>query len=742
MRINLIGKFTNPSATEHAVKESLINLGHEVRAWHTGLDVDKLNRSVAQILPEISDHNDADVCLFMKGDGVPNDAIGFLKGVKVCWYPELLPSGPGSVDSLGSAKFSQLLQNVSSFDILVLHNPSEINFVSEKLRERGINIPITSCMFGPHVGRERDGGPLADRPYGIGFAGYPTPRRIAAIQKLQSDGHIVYLPTNWIEGESLKGEAYFDFISKCQAVLNIHCTDAPNIETRVFEAMGCRTLLITDKLPTYPMPHPSDCYVVDFGSPDIGNQVADIDLTTPVGIAMNQRKVDNCYQHAWQNSLQSRCAELLDKMANITENRRSVDKVETDAPSPDGQQPTPESSIPFQYAVGLIAPQLENPDLQRSLVTGLKAKRVNLSFKSRYKVGLVGIWFERGQSYVVRAMAKALKQQFDVHIFARAGQVHGIDKPAESTGKWDMPNVFRYPTYQINPNDLINWVKQNDIDVVIFNEEYDFGLPACLRGIASVVTYLDFFTPNWLIPLNIYDLVICATKRAFNMVKEHVNVQYVDWIFDHVGLRGYFSTDQKKPIYHFTHNAGWLGINYRKGTPTVIEAFYELWKKQSNLTMAIYSQCGPEKLPQQTLDTLNKIPQSNLSIIQDDLSADLLRPYQEGHVYVYPSRLDGLGLTMPEALYCRRPVVATNYSPMSEWINETNGELVPVSKLVNRNDNIAFPEAEVTAADTAAAMERALIKVSKHGYQFEKQNHTLFAGELCRMIGEVIAWNR
>jgi len=56
--------------------------------------------------------------------------------------------------------------------------------------------------------------------------------------------------------------------------------------------------------------------------------------------------------------------------------------------------------------------------------------------------------------------------------------------------------------------------------------------------------------------------------------------------------------------------------------------------------------------------------------------------YYLGDVYVYPTTLDGLGLTVYEALASGLPVIATDVAPMNEIITEDNGKLVKVSSLV------------------------------------------------------------
>ena len=66
--------------------------------------------------------------------------------------------------------------------------------------------------------------------------------------------------------------------------------------------------------------------------------------------------------------------------------------------------------------------------------------------------------------------------------------------------------------------------------------------------------------------------------------------------------------------------------------------------------------------------------QDLLKIYEKTLPAPGL--YHLGDVYVYPSRLDGVGLTVGEALACGLPVITTENGPMDEFVEDGfNGRL-------------------------------------------------------------------
>jgi len=83
------------------------------------------------------------------------------------------------------------------------------------------------------------------------------------------------------------------------------------------------------------------------------------------------------------------------------------------------------------------------------------------------------------------------------------------------------------------------------------------------------------------------------------------------------------------------------------------------------------------------------LEQFNIKVIQETVTAPGL--YHLGDVYAYPTTLDGLGLTVFEALACGLPVITTNCAPMNEVINKDNGYLVDVEKIHSRSDGYYWP---------------------------------------------------
>ena len=328
----------------------------------------------------------------------------------------------------------------------------------------------------------------------------------------------------------------------------------------------------------------------------------------------------------------------------------------------------------------------------------------DLAFKPTLKhvqnlhIGFVTIWFERGQSYVTKTLRDVTAEGHETFVFARTGGV-GNQPMLETGGFWDVPNLTTYRQYVIPPDVLMKWIKDNRLDVVVFNEEYDWELVRAAKSTgAKVVTYLDYYKDDWMPSMQLYDAVLCSTFRTFYLVKEFCNAYHIGWAVD---TDLFCPKEAGNGEYTFFHNAGWLGINYRKMTPAVILAFDAISNYLPDATLFVHSQAELTKLPPEIVKIIKKNERITYHI--ETLPAPGL--YHKGRILVFPSKLEGLGLPLFEGMACGLPAIVTDAPPMNEFVeNGKNGILVKVAKKVTRGDHISFPETIVNVNDLAKKM--------------------------------------
>lgn len=315
-------------------------------------------------------------------------------------------------------------------------------------------------------------------------------------------------------------------------------------------------------------------------------------------------------------------------------------------------------------------------------------------------VGIVTTWFERGASYVSKNYERALSADCNVFIYARGGEIY-----ARGDSNWDQKNVtwgkgvrLSVPT-AIDLRDFKRWLLEKDIHVVIFNEQH-YWPPILMCNDMGIKTgaYVDYYTEETIPFFACYDFLLCNTLRHLEAFKWHRQAWYIPWGTD-LGLFRPKIKRTDEDVITFFHSAGMSP--QRKGTDLLLAAFSKI---DEPARLIIHSQVALREALPSCAGTIDRLVKSGkLTIIEKSVPAPGL--YHLGDVYVYPSRLDGLGLTMIEALACGLPVIATNSPPMNEFINEETGQLVKTNRCYARSDGYYWPQSDCDIDDLAEKME-------------------------------------
>ena len=314
-------------------------------------------------------------------------------------------------------------------------------------------------------------------------------------------------------------------------------------------------------------------------------------------------------------------------------------------------------------------------------------------------VGIVTTWFDRGAAFVSKQYADVISKEHDVYIFARGGEEYDKDSPYWKTYPVTWGKVIVKNTTQISWPQFKKWVNDNSLDVVIFNEQKDWEVIVDCRTLGvKTVAYIDFYQQLTVPFFSLYDALICNTERHFSVFKWHPSAYYIPWGTD---------VDVFKPkvnslaqIYEtpiFFHSAGVGGINFRKGTDILVRAFQQV---SGEAKLVIHSQ-----VPLSNYNELALLIEKDKRIEFFEGAVPPPGLFHLGNVYVYPSRLEGIGLTICEALAMGMPVITTNCAPMNEFVDhEKTGILVDVEKFISRDDGYYWPESVCNEDALANAM--------------------------------------
>lgn len=155
--------------------------------------------------------------------------------------------------------------------------------------------------------------------------------------------------------------------------------------------------------------------------------------------------------------------------------------------------------------------------------------------------------------------------------------------------------------------------------------------------------------PNW----RLCDLIICPNRKALEVVRSRgfSNTAALPWCLDVSRLP---CRRISGPARLFIHNAGLIDHDDRKGTREAVKAFARV--KHANARLVVRLQ-KPAPLP--PLDSRVTVRTGNLP--------DPAALYAEGDAAVQPSKLEGIGFMVLEAVCSGLPVITTRIAPLDEY---------------------------------------------------------------------------
>lgn len=317
-------------------------------------------------------------------------------------------------------------------------------------------------------------------------------------------------------------------------------------------------------------------------------------------------------------------------------------------------------------------------------------------------IALPSIWFHRGQTQITRTLRRALEEGgHGVYVHARMGNVYGQDKQERGQG-WGGDKVKFWPTYDLKQSlsAFLEALKQQKIDLVLFNEEYDWELVQAVKGAGyKVATYLDYLHKNWLgeqSPLKLYDLIFCSTHRSQDALPPGCASHYMGWGIPQDTVVEY--PWEQRP-YLFFLNAGWLGLNDRKGLGVLLNCFQQAKKENPGLhgSLLVHVQMDVDIAKRQDLF-------EGVDVMTGSMRLPGL--YHMAKVYCYPAILDGLGLSMLEAMMHGLAIICPDAPPWNEFVESgVSALLLPIDIERQRDDGILFPETLVSTNELVGAID-------------------------------------
>ena len=296
-------------------------------------------------------------------------------------------------------------------------------------------------------------------------------------------------------------------------------------------------------------------------------------------------------------------------------------------------------------------------------------------------LGIVSVWDERGAGYVSKLYDEYLSEHFDVFIYNRG---YSKNKFPSDQRVYNAQKVSSPKPMSIHKKEFKEWIDNNKIETILFNEQQSWEpIIWCKEWKIKTVAYIDYYTEQTVPLHDAYDLLLCNTKRHLEAFKSHKNAKYYPWGTD-VQIFTPNNNTNKVPV--FLHSCGYSPT--RKGTDSLLRAFKNI---DLDYKLIIHTQVDLKKaLPDEIPLIENLLESEKMELINKTIPAPGL--YFLADYYVYPTKLEGIGLTIAESISSGLIPIIPNCSPMIEFLPEEYKYKINVDRHVSRFDGYYWPQ--------------------------------------------------
>lgn len=338
------------------------------------------------------------------------------------------------------------------------------------------------------------------------------------------------------------------------------------------------------------------------------------------------------------------------------------------------------------------------------------------------KVGIVSYWFNRGQAVVSRHLRSILDEQgHDTYILARLTR-KSFFKPSfvDESDVWDQGKVTHGSSYDMHTEEYLRWVDETGVEVVFFDQNLQFDAINAIRekGVLTVGRFVweSFGPQNVREALSAFDCIYSLTKCEQERYKQlGVDSPFIQWGC-HPDLLRHAKELIEGGEVTFFYPGGYL--SNRKPTYEAIEAFCLVSDPRARLIIkAQHGERGNE-----LVEYAGAIDQRIKIIVGDLPTEEYLELFSKADVSFAPSRWEGLGLHLYEAVALGLPTITNDSGPMNEMVEHNKDGLLFNSDISGyRRPSVPILEPVVTS------MASALNKICDDSFRAE-----LRKGVLCR----------
>jgi 1,2-diacylglycerol 3-alpha-glucosyltransferase len=317
------------------------------------------------------------------------------------------------------------------------------------------------------------------------------------------------------------------------------------------------------------------------------------------------------------------------------------------------------------------------------------------------KIGIVSQWRNQGQATLSRHLRDALDGLgHRTYVLARPTRDTHVHPGVIDHGDvWQQDGVTDASHFEIPKSEYLEWARDNGIEAVFFNQNYQFDEIAALRqaGVATIGYFVwEAFRERDLKPARKAYSVIYSLNRCTQVRYERLGLESPLLLWGcHPELLAVDSEKRGDGISYF-FPGGLQGR--RKPVAKTVEAFKR--SRNPDLRLVLKAQGSGRFTEDVGIDDDPRI----VRITEDLPQEAYYRLFASCDVCLAPSRWEGTGLHLFETAAFGVPMITNDIPPMNELIrNGKNGRLV--RSICTGKAKSGIPKYDPDVEDLTAAIE-------------------------------------
>ncbi|MFQ5493124.1 MAG: glycosyltransferase, partial [Candidatus Dojkabacteria bacterium] len=190
-----------------------------------------------------------------------------------------------------------------------------------------------------------------------------------------------------------------------------------------------------------------------------------------------------------------------------------------------------------------------------------------------------------------------------------------------------------------------------------------------------------------------------------------------------------------KKSFKFLHISS---AHARKGVDVLIKAYFESFSDKDDVVLVLKLFPNPNADVEGLIKKLDHPSSPEIEIINDSSLSDgeMISLHLQSDAGVYPSRAEGFGLPIAEAMYYEKPVITTAYSGQMDFVTEENSFLIDYEIVPATDSHLGIPGSRWAEPDVIQ-LGKTMKKV------FEDRNSDLILGKvrLAKKSADLLTWD-